>query len=75
MKAYGKEWKKFRNDFVVERGRECSICGKSNPEFITVHHKIPLEMGGTHDASNLQVLCQSCHVMLHCHSILLEVSI
>jgi 5-methylcytosine-specific restriction protein A len=26
-----------------------------------VHHLVPVDQGGSHDFSNLQALCQSCH--------------
>ncbi|WP_338048137.1 HNH endonuclease signature motif containing protein [Ligilactobacillus ceti] len=30
-----------------------------------VHHKLPLNEGGTHDINNLISLCQSCHSRIH----------
>lgn len=44
-----------------------AVNGRPHPEtgstvVLTVHHIIPVADGGTHDKSNLQALCQRCHL-------------
>jgi 5-methylcytosine-specific restriction endonuclease McrA len=41
----------------------CAECGiKDN---LTVNHIRPIALGGTDDASNLEILCESCHKKFH----------
>lgn len=48
---------------VVARAGRCAHCGtKVN---LQAHHVIPLSMGGTNKASNLQALCERCHQGVH----------
>ena len=41
----------------------CALCGSlKNPvPCVELDHIVPIAMGGTHDSSNLQGLCRSCH--------------
>ena len=50
---------------MLERaGYRCEACGR--PGVLEVHHKRPLHKGGdAWAASNLAVLCRSCHVSKH----------
>lgn len=51
---------KIRRDTLVEGGFTCVDCGlvsMSNQ----IDHDIPLEQGGSNDASNLKIRCIKCH--------------
>lgn len=40
----------------------CLMCGKREPEIkLTVDHVVPIALGGSNDADNLQGLCRSCN--------------
>jgi len=57
--------KRFVREVVgkIRRGNKCELCG--NQKGLTIHHKIKLSRGGTSEPSNLQTLCNECHVALH----------
>lgn len=45
----------------TEYGNRCAMCGKSPKDEgvrLVIDHKIPLHLGGTNDADNLQPLCE-----------------
>lgn len=44
----------------VEKGVRCK-----ERRFLEVHHKVPLSQGGTHDLSNLKLLCSGHHRAKH----------
>ena len=53
-----KEWEEIKKKYNYT----CPQCGKSEPEIkLTQDHIIPLIRNGTHDAGNIQPLCQSCN--------------
>ena len=65
---------RYRKDWIVIRKIYadahplCELCleqGRYTPTE-HIHHKKPLSMGGTHELSNLQALCKSCHSRVHC---------
>lgn len=61
-KRYGARWRKLRNLYISQHPF-CELCaeqGKLVPAN-EVHHKLPLSHGGTHDPTNLQSLCATCH--------------
>jgi 5-methylcytosine-specific restriction protein A len=65
-KRYGGAWRKIRDRFIAAHPL-CELCqqdGRLTPAEL-VHHKTKLTDGGTHDWSNLQALCGSCHSRLH----------
>jgi 5-methylcytosine-specific restriction protein A len=65
-KRYDNQWKKIR-DRYIKVNPLCELCQQSGriiPAYI-VHHIKELSDGGTHDESNLQSLCQSCHSIIH----------
>ena len=65
-KTYDSRWRKLR-DLYIKKHPLCELCladGLYVPADL-VHHKIPTELGGTHDESNLQSLCNSCHNKIH----------
>lgn len=41
-------------------GNKCLKCGKTNIQ-LTMDHVLPLALGGTHTADNVQPLCMSCN--------------
>lgn len=48
---------KFRKRFLD--GKNCNIC--QSKTFLEIDHIIPVSNGGSHEESNLQVLCRSCN--------------
>lgn len=56
-RGYGPRWQAIRAEFLAHN-RYCAECGQRATQ---VHHIISLRVGGTHDWSNLQALCHSCH--------------
>ena len=64
-KIYGRRWRTIRNLYIA-RHPLCELCeaaGRLIPA-TEVHHKIPIDDGGTHADDNLQALCKSCHSRL-----------
>jgi 5-methylcytosine-specific restriction endonuclease McrA len=47
--------------------KSCELCKKKRAkyEFLQIHHKIPISMGGTNERANLLVLCSDCHKKAH----------
>jgi 5-methylcytosine-specific restriction protein A len=61
-KTYGRRWRKIR-DLYIAKHPLCELClaaGFHAPAE-QVHHKLPIDQGGTHADENLQALCGSCH--------------
>ena len=54
---YGAEWRLIRSEMLASNP-QCANCQQQATE---VDHITPLQMGGTHDRSNLQSLCKPCH--------------
>lgn len=42
---------------------KCSECGSK--EDLDIHHIVDLSKGGTNEASNLKVVCKTCHDKIH----------
>jgi len=61
-KAYDRRWRKIRYSFLARFPFciGCDALGQVTPA-TEVDHKIPLVEGGTHDETNLQPFCKSCH--------------
>ena len=55
-----------RRRVIALRGGKCCLCGFNALTVLQVHHKRPVESGGSNDLRNYAVLCPNCHVMLHC---------
>lgn len=52
------EWEQL----LIECNYTCLDCGRSEPEIsLTKDHVWPIELGGSHDISNLQPLCKECN--------------
>lgn len=65
------EYRRNRQLAIARTNGRCTYCSRQCAvlfrEWVTkgmdgeVHHKIPLCDGGTNDASNLELVCTSCH--------------
>lgn len=67
--TYPPDWNKRKEILKFER-KVCNRCGKSKSrkhkkDFLEVHHIIPLNKGGNHLNSNLELLCKNCHKEEH----------
>ena len=40
---------------------QCSVCGETDLEKLSIDHINPVSLGGTNDINNLQVLCKECN--------------
>lgn len=68
-KRNGHSWVILRKEILTKFDYKCQACGKRYPNInvpyhqrkLEVHHIIPLLYGGTHELSNLRVLCIKCH--------------
>lgn len=65
-RKYGRAWKRIRDRYAAAHPL-CEQCLKEGrlTSVEEVHHILPISQGGTHDASNLMSLCQSCHTKIH----------
>lgn len=55
----------IRNEIIKNDGLVCAKCHKSENIEYHLHHIIPLNKYGTNKASNLILLCRSCHQKQH----------
>ncbi len=63
-KINGRRWHTARRHVLEASGWRCEACGKSGA--LEVHHVRALHKGGNPwAASNLSVLCRSCHIARH----------
>ncbi len=73
--GYGNDYQKNRQIVIEYQHGRCKYCGKQVATKLKdgrwscscggqVHHKRPLRDGGTSDASNLELVCPSCHYKL-----------
>ena len=51
-----------RFDIIRLQNYKCNLCLNHIGSSFDIDHLIPLEQGGTYDLSNLQALCNSCHI-------------
>lgn len=56
-RGYDRKWQAIRADYLSEHPF-CVECGRPATQ---VHHVVRLEDGGSHDWTNLQAMCASCH--------------
>lgn len=61
---YPSNWKSLREQALLKANYQCARCRETEQE-LHVHHIIPISQGGSHDLSNLEVLCASCHFEEH----------
>ena len=57
-----------RRRVIALKGGNCDLCGFPVIPVLQVHHKRPVDAGGSNDLRNYAMLCPNCHVMLHCAS-------
>ena len=62
QRGYGGPWRRIRRRHLKAEPlcRHCAEAGRTTGATL-VDHIVPLDVGGTHEASNLQSLCRSCH--------------
>ena len=73
VKKYPEDWQKRRLEVYRQANGRCNSCGHKagtlyGDEFLWfahVHHKTPLLQGGDHSLSNLELLCEFCHIKKH----------
>lgn len=58
----GPVWKQRRASFLMRRGKKCEACGHTG--IMEVHHRTYDRMGQERD-SDLAVLCDPCHTVVH----------
>lgn len=46
-------------------GDRCAVCEFSLGPALAIHHRIPVEFGGTDSPSNLVLVCGNCHRLIH----------
>jgi hypothetical protein len=62
-KDYRKEFQKKYNEFDECLPKECHNC--RSLKSLTIHHIVPLVLGGTNRINNLCRLCEKCHGKVH----------
>lgn len=67
--GYPSDWDSRRKRVYKRDNYECNKCGrKGGPDRyveLHAHHIIPKSKGGSHELSNLQTVCKSCHKEVH----------
>lgn len=61
---YPDDWDERRKRVLDRDGYECQRCGESDTE-LHVHHRTSISAGGSHELSNLETICRSCHAAEH----------
>ncbi|MCA6467574.1 MAG: WYL domain-containing protein [Chitinophagaceae bacterium] len=62
LPIYPPDWEDRRRNLLSQR-YSCERCGESNR--LQIHHRLPVSRGGSHQALNLEVLCERCHAGTH----------
>ena len=67
LPAWSREAIRTRFAIVERDGSRCVSCGEGpgGGRVLQVHHRIPVEQGGTNEVSNLETVCQFCHAGKH----------
>ena len=63
---YPDNWDEIREAAKKRDGYRCVKCGSQKS--LHVHHKIPLNKGGTNSLDNILTLCERCHNLEHPHN-------
>jgi len=56
---------KTRQAAMIKANHRCETPGCGRTRFLEVHHRRPRSLGGSNEVTNLQVLCSSCHQLVH----------
>ncbi len=67
--SYPPDWNERKQRIKQER-KTCSRCGKTSTRKyrkypLEFHHTIPINAGGNHLDSNVELICKSCHKKEH----------
>lgn len=65
MIEYPDDWQERRQKVISRDGHTCQKCGQPPESKIHVHHRTPIDDGGGHEISNLEVVCPDCHADEH----------
>lgn len=69
MEGYPDDWYSRKKRVKKRDNWECQSCGeKGGPRGtvqLHVHHIVPKSEGGSHELSNLELLCDQCHAEIH----------
>lgn len=57
-----KNWDVLREAILIRDRHKCRVCHRK--DFLSVHHKIPREDGGSDAPENLETLCDACHNLM-----------
>jgi 5-methylcytosine-specific restriction endonuclease McrA len=61
-----KNLKKYLIKLLGKEAFVCEKCGYKKLLWnVTIHHKIPIEIGGDNTWDNLMFLCRNCHAEAH----------
>lgn len=63
-KTYPSDWEERRLTVRDRASNSCELCGSTLGEK-HIHHKTPIAKGGSHQLSNLLLLCVRCHSNAH----------
>ena len=58
------DWEFVRLERLVLDRNQCQRC--KSPRFVTVHHIVPRDQGGSDAIENLITLCRECHDEVEC---------
>lgn len=71
MSGYPEDWDSRRRRVYRRDNHQCQKCNaKGGPRGdveLHAHHITPKSQGGSHELSNLETLCKSCHASAHPH--------
>jgi len=64
--GYPIDWLYRKEEIVRLSNYKCALCGMSciNDKY-HIHHILPLSQGGDHSLTNLELLCEDCHISKH----------
>jgi len=62
--GYPIDWVNRRKEIERRSNYKCAFCGCTSDKY-HIHHIIPLSKSGDHSLSNLELLCEDCHISKH----------
>jgi 5-methylcytosine-specific restriction endonuclease McrA len=63
--GYPIDWLYRKKEIFKKYNGKCALCGTSINHKYHIHHILPLSKGGDHSLSNLELLCENCHISKH----------